>query len=492
MANISILELVPKTFTPKYGPEWGSGGIFGLKYYKGVLYFTLAFEAESFFVERECIQKYKFDLVGPQPVSGGDTYGAVETVDDKIYFGGWVHAPAIYGERGASGSTILFNNKFSHVHEYDLRDRRVRLLWKESLRDPERWVGEISEIIYDPVSTQLLLARADGHENLGIYMLDPRSGEINRLSSRPALKGSIYLDYACFDISKFDGIEGFQCLDITSKKLYYYEIEDLNRISIDGDGSPIYSMGSAIEGYGRYFAFIRSGLIVGNPVEPIYDGMYFVRLFDYGISGLSPRRSNSITVGGGILVAYSAYVESAYHVDNLELTRRLNYITSPTVLVYISPPVARIVGVLGARVTSLERVGDKILVGYSTTANLGGRDAALVDAGVRGITMLDESIITRQSPPYSARIPIREILDRTFGGVPLYGYREKYLTIYSNKDLVLQINEYDVGLPPQFYGREYVRVKAGREVIDLGGYRHIVSFKLHEGGGEGLIIVDLY
>ncbi|MEM0457737.1 MAG: DUF2139 domain-containing protein, partial [Sulfolobales archaeon] len=387
--------------------------------------------------------------------------------------------------------TILFNNKYSHVHEYDISERRVRLLWRDTIKHPEKWAGEISEIIYDPVSTELLLARADGHENLGIYTLDPRSGEAKRLSSRPALKGSKYLDYICFDISKFDGVEGFQCLDLISRKILYYELEDVKRISVDEDGTPIYSMGPATEAYGRFFAFVRSGVFVGNPVEPVLDDMRFVRLFDYGVSGLSPRRSNVINVGGGILVAYNASVETAYHIDDLGLSKRLNYVVSPTVLLYITPPAARIVGVLGARATSLESLGDKILIGYSTTANLGGRDATIIDSGVRGITVLSEDIIYSPNPPYSARVPLREISGRTFGGIPLYGYKEKYLTIYSSKDLVLQINEYDLGLPPQFYGRDLVHVKSGKDIIDLRGYRHIVSFKIHNGPSDGIAVIDL-
>jgi len=33
-------------YLPRYGPEWGSGVIFNLKYYSGVLYFILIFEAD--------------------------------------------------------------------------------------------------------------------------------------------------------------------------------------------------------------------------------------------------------------------------------------------------------------------------------------------------------------------------------------------------------------------------------------------------------------
>ncbi len=73
-------------YPPGYGPEWGSGGIFGLKYYHGFLYYTLAFEAESHFIGRGRHRIYRFELVGSQPVSGGDTYNAVDTADEKNLF----------------------------------------------------------------------------------------------------------------------------------------------------------------------------------------------------------------------------------------------------------------------------------------------------------------------------------------------------------------------------------------------------------------------
>jgi len=487
------LSKIPKTFSPRIGPEWGSGGVFGLRYYKDTLYFTLAFEAESHFIYDEDHQIYRFEYVGTKPVSGGDTYNAVETVDDKIYFGGWVHAPAIYAGREEGGSRILFNNKFSHVHEYDLRERSIRLLWKEGIGDVEKWAGEVSEIIYDPASDQLFIARADGHENLGVYILDPKRGSMNRLSDKPALKGSYYLDYVCFDISTIDAIEGFQCIDLYTRKWSYYQIKDLSKISIDKGGARNYSMGVATQGYGRFFAFTRSGVFIGNPVESELEEISFVRLFDLGTSGLSPRRTTVLSVGGGFLISYNSYVEAAFHLGSQELillSKRLNYITSPTVLLYITPPMARIVGVFGARITSMERIGDKILLGYSTTANLGGRDASLIDSGVRGITIINEDIILGENPPYSARISLEDVSGRTFGGIPLYGYKEKILTIYSDKNSEMIIYEYDLGLPPQLYSEDKIEIRKGLNKIDLSGYRHIVSFNLRD-KMSGVMTIDL-
>jgi len=196
--------ILPEYFySSRYGPEWGSGGIFGLKYHRGVLYYTLAFEAIAHFihVSEGRVRRYRFELVGSLPTSGGDTYNAVEAVDDVIYFGGWVHAPAIYkGREKGSVAEISFVNKYSHVHAYNIDEDLVKLLWKESLHHETDWVGEISEIIYDEVNDRLLLARADGMVNLGLYQIDRKGENYKQLSQKPALKGAMLFDYVCFDI----------------------------------------------------------------------------------------------------------------------------------------------------------------------------------------------------------------------------------------------------------------------------------------------------
>ncbi len=169
-------------FPPRYGPEWGSGGIFGLKYHRSTLYFNLAFEANAYFIREDKTSIYRYEMVGYQPVSGGDTYNAVDSIDNYIYFGGWVHAPAKYLGRGERGATISFVNKYSHVHEYNVDNDQVRLLWKENIHHPTDWAGEVSEIIYNPVEDDLLIARADGMTNLGVYKLDRRTGHTGLVS----------------------------------------------------------------------------------------------------------------------------------------------------------------------------------------------------------------------------------------------------------------------------------------------------------------------
>jgi hypothetical protein len=271
-----VLEIIP----PSYAPEWGSGGIFGLSYCKGVLYYTLAFEAEANFVSEGGRRVYRFEELGPGPVSGGDTYNAVACVDDRIFFGGWVHNPVIYkGKRGYEGE-IDFRNKYSHIHVYDVRDDSIKLVWSESIRNESRWAGEVSEIIYDPLKSKLAVARGDGHENLGVYIVDPSSGRAERASSIPALKGALFLDYACFDMQEdwIRGVDGVQCMDLVSGRWYRFNVDDWSKVSVDGGDVLFRGSGYAISAYTRYFHFFRGGFIVGNPVEPEVDSVSYKAL----------------------------------------------------------------------------------------------------------------------------------------------------------------------------------------------------------------------
>jgi hypothetical protein len=463
---------------PMYGPEWGSGGIFGLKYHRGILYYTLAFEAQSYFYDMNGLRRiYGFEKVGFKPVSGGDTYNAVAAIDDKIFFGGWVHAPAIYRGRSEGGATIDFRNKYSHVHVYDISNDRVDLLWKESMHDPEKWVGEISEIIYDPYNDRLLLARADGHVNLGVYSLGLRGGNVERVLDEPALKGVLNGDYACFSIHYFpQGFQGIECVDLIEEKRFIDKF-DLGKISIDNDVVMYPQVGPLASLYGRVFAFVKGGFLVYDP----YGGeKYFIRLLDIPYSQLGPLRVNAKILGGGVLIAYNMFVHSVIHPANefeAIAKKTTNTIISPTLLLYITPPMIKIIGVFGARITSIEVVGDKILLAHNTMANTAKLDASPYDQGVRGFTPISIDSINREPPPVTITIPGWMIEDKTFGGIPLHGYHEPKLIIYSRKENKLTINEYQATIPPIKMESIQYSVKEGKNIIDLKQFNGIVSFK---------------
>ncbi|MGC8911937.1 MAG: DUF2139 domain-containing protein [Nitrososphaeria archaeon] len=480
-------------FPPRFGPEWGSGGVFGLKYYRGTLFFNLAFEGEAHFLDEEKEYLYCYELVGPKPVSGGDTYNAVDVVDDCIYFGGWIHAPALYSRDGGRRS-ISFINKFSHVHEYNIREKKVRLVWKEGISHPTEWAGEVSEIVYNPVDDKLLLARADGHKNLGVYSLNRKDGSIIQLTSEPALKGTLFLDSVFFDISYLGYLKGLQFMDLFDKRWSKVYVEDFSKISVDGGNVVKPFIGSMISAYARLFVFVKGGILVSEPAIYEKDSLKFVRLFDFGYSGYSPSRTMSVAYGGGILTAFNSFTHGLVFPQN-ELERNVmveqNTIIGPSLLVYITPPIARIVGAFGARITSIETVADKILLGTSTTANLARFDAMPIDAGYREIVAVDNSIVFGRQPPANFSIPTKLLSTLNWGGIPLYGYNEAILTLDLSSYNKLYVYKYDLRLPVNGSENIVYEVKEGKNILNLKGFDKIVSFKLEKEDPNGTVNISL-
>lgn len=490
----SILSRIPQfEFPPRYGPEWGSGGIFGLKYHRGVLAYTLAFEAETHFQREEGEKVYKFDLIGKARRSGGDTYNAVEAVDDEVLFGGWVHAPAVYEGRTGKGGKILFNNKFSHLHSYNVKEDKVRLLWSDTLAHEWKWAGEVSQIVYDAVGDRLLIARADGHEHLGVFAVNRHTGEAERISETPALKGTPHLDHVCFDVRRdwTKGVEGIQTLDLVTGKWSVKDV-DFSKDSVDGGGAYWPGAGCAISAYSRLFFFVRGGVLIGDPVGDLEE-MRFARLFDFG-TDYSPSRTVCKPVGGGILLAFNAYSQGFLHPRNdfeTEMKGRANYVNGPSVLVYITPPQVRIVGAFGARVTGFEKVGDKLVVAASTAANLGADDATPIDTGYRDLSVLDLRSVLDDNPAVAFSALGEHVTDGVWGGIPLDGRREAELCVTATKGNRLTVYEYDLGLPPQTARSQVVSISQGLQKVELSGYRGIISFKLNQADPKARFKVSL-
>ncbi|MEM3404402.1 MAG: DUF2139 domain-containing protein [Nitrososphaeria archaeon] len=490
MANITQKD---HRFPPRYGPEWGSGGIFGLKYFKSTLFFNLAFEGEAHFLDEEGEIIYKYGLVGPEPVSGGDTYNAVDVVDDFIYFGGWVHAPAKYIKKGER-KTISFTNKYSHVHQFDTKEKQVKLVWKETINSETDWTGEVSNIVYNPVDDNLLLSRADGHTNLGVYSLDRRTGVISQLSSDPSVKGTLFLDSVCFDISSIGDFRGIQHVDLQTNNWSKIRINDMKKISIDKGDVIKPFVGAMASAYAQLFTFIKGGVVIGNPLDGTEDSIQFIRLFDFVLSGYSPSRTTAIPVGGGILTSFNAFTHGLVNPMNEEEKKAMeagNTIIGPSVLVYITPPIARIVGVFGARITSIENCFKKILLGTSTTANLGMFNATPIDAGYREIIAIDEGILSAPSPPTYYSIPGHRVLNQTWGGIPLFGYKDPKFRIKSSKTNRVHIFEYDLGIPIQPPEETTYELHEGINILDLNGFNRIVSFKFDEEDLKSMIYISL-
>jgi hypothetical protein len=481
------------SYPSRAGPELGSGGIFGLKYYKKMLYYTLSFEGEAHFIKDYDEQIYNFRMVGKGPVSGGDTYNAVEVVDDYLYFGGWVHAPAIF-----KNGKISFKNKYAHLHEYNIEDDSLKLLWKDSIHKPTKWAGEVSDIIYDPYEDRLLLARQDGDENLGIYAIDRESGEEEKLSNTPSLKGEILHDSVFFASSDNfgKGLEKIISFDLIDKKWSDFNVENLP--SLDGENVMVNSVGDVAALYNRLFIFTRGGIIIGNPLSG--EKFKAARLFDF-FTFQSPMRSNALYINGGVLVAYNAHHDAIYTVKSVEDKIRYtltNAIVAPTLLVYITPPQIKIVASMGARVTSMETVGDKIVMGTNTTPNLGAGDDIPYDSGHRSFSIINMDVLQSSPPPVSISIPLELIslvMQKTkhhnFGGIPLDGYKNPEMVIYASKTNRLTISEYDLSLPLDESYKDNFTLIPGKNRIDLQSFSGIISFSLKNIDPKGKIKIVL-
>ncbi len=464
-------------YIPGYGPEWGSGGIFGLKYHRKTLYFTLAFEAKAHFLTESRETIYDFSLVGSPPRSGGDTYNAVTAIDEKIYFGGWVHAPASYNRERRE---LSFITKYSHLHAYDISNDEVELLWKEGARQKTTWAGEVSEILYDEMEHRLLIARGDGFRNLGVYSYDLDNRKMSSLTNSAAIKGTIFLDHAIFNQGGLF-FNGLQCVDLNSGKVLKIDLDRTEKASRDGAGIENPRILGNIGTTSMNIAvFVKGGIFMGNPLEQREkeSAMTFIRLFDFPLSQCSPFRTNCLPVRGGLLTAYNSLP------DMLGLKRS---VVMPTLLVFVSPPMVKIVGVYGARITSLEKFGSKILVASNTTPNTAKPIA--MDSGYREITVLNDDIIDRRPPAYYLTLRGNIVKDKVWGGFPLAGYKNASLKIIASKSNKLTVFEYNTELPVA--GEPLItkyHLKEGKNIIDLKGFHCMTSLKFEKTDDQSIIL----
>ena len=473
-------------FPPGKGAEWGSGGIFGLRYYNNVLYFTLSFDGKAYFLRDDAKKIYEFELVGEKPVSGGDTYNAVESVDEFIYFGGWIHAPVKFDKERRK---ISFMHKYSHVHAYSTESDEVKLLWKEGAGMEDEWAGEVSDIIYDPCEDKLLLCREDGHVNTGIYELGRRGGEARVINENPCLKGAKVHDFAFFGIGKnFDwGMREVHVLDLVTRKWQRFSPKE----SVDRNPFVLPKLGDVQSAYNRMFAFVRGGAFIGNPF--LGEEIKFFRLFDFP-DLYAPIRVNALPLGGGILAALNAHHDACFRSGEDFSEKMSNLISSPSLVIYMAPPSVKIVAALGARVTSMEKMRGKILLGCNTTPN---SETSAFETGNRDVVIFDEKIIREKPPDLSIAINGKSLAEfgkkfnaRAFGGIPLEGYKECRMIIHAKSSNALKIYEYDLSLPLEQAEEEKISLERGRNSVDLSSFCGVVSFKL-EKPVEGKIRIKL-
>ena len=474
-------------------PEWGGGGVYGLLYHRGSLVMTLAFDAETIVASSSCsIDRYDYSLVGSPPRSGGDTYNSVVAVDNTVYFGGWVHAPPDY-----RGGRLFFTNKYSHVHYYDMDNYEFGLLWSESIHDERLWAGEVTDLDYNPVTGDLLLARGDGHRNIGAYILTRGNGgwRAERLEAGTYLRLTLHDDKACYVEDVRWSTRGF--------KVTCFTLEDYRRDGgvavepepVDGLGRVRYPRVGDVQSLHRSLYVAAKGLLAVVDPNPEGGGEWRVlRLLDMGCAFYAPFRSNMLPYLGGLLAAYNASTMATI-VGTDEVPRDVQSASlrppADTLLVYITPSSIRIVARLGLRVTSMTSMGGDILVAANTLPNLERYDATRTDWSVKTLAVLPSTIVTNtRPPPVTITLHGSQVGAGPFGGIPLEGYREARLLVKSSRQNKLTV----VGYTPtgEVVDKESFGLNAGVNRIALDGYTPLlVSMKLEKHDPKALVVITM-
>ncbi|ABM80481.1 DUF2139 domain-containing protein [Hyperthermus butylicus] len=472
---LSKLELPSNSLSP----EWGGGGVYGLLYHRGTLYYTLAFEAIAFFHHDDCETRiYRFEHIGKPPRSGGDTYNASVAVDGTIYFGGWVHAPTDVLHTADGRSVISFTNKYSHVHAYDTGERSVKLLWLEGGGDKRQWAGEVTDLLYNPSTDTLLAARGDGHFNLGVYEIDRRRGAARRASGKRVLRGTIYMDYACFTLHHgWGGRPGLHCINLDNySQTVTVELDPVETYSVDGGGLWGYRSGDIEAAYTKLYAAVKGGIIV---FDPFGNEHVFVRMMDFHYNTYGPLRSNILPLAGGLLVAFSAQSHATVRgTDELpEVQQKASQRpVAPSILVYISPPTARIVAALGVRITSMTLMGSKVLIAGNTVPNLERYDATRIDYSRKSIVAFDAGrLLTNPPPPLVIELEGWIVDNKQFAGIPLTGYRYAELEVKTNKTNRITVYTYTLNTPPGNADTDTYTLHPGKTRIDLTTHRSLIT-----------------
>ena len=344
-------------------------------------------------------------------------------------------------------------------------------------------MGEVTDLLYNPLRDSLLAARGDGHVNLGVYEIDRRGGSSQLVTGTRVLRGTIYADHACFTLHYgWGGTPGITCLDLETYRESKVSVNDTNKRSADNGSMPLYRSGDIASIDTWLISLVRGGIITFDPLgseEP-----WFTRLLDFHHSPYGPLRSNALSIGGGVLAAFNASTHSTIAgTDELPLEQQRASRKPPTqtLLVYLSPPVARIIGALGVRVTSMALAGPYILIATSSCPNLERYDATRIDPSIKTIQVLRHDAIYSSPPPVLFNFPGWYVGNHYWGGIPLTGYREAVLEIITRRSTVLESYTYTLSTGPRGADKDRYEIGPGRNQIDLSSQRSlIVSFKLRD------------
>ncbi len=400
-------------------------GAYGLAPLPGALLLTLYCDAAllAFEESSRCscrVEVYRFESLGGA-WRGGGASNAVAVVDDQAYTGGYLEQP-VATTSGVESRRLLY------VYRYVAHGGFAPLWSQES-------PGDVLSLVYNPPRDTLLAVLGEGHPRPGVY-------EVSRTGARlvapiSVAAGAMVEDGVCFAHEPTGGrVPSLTCLDPLDYRGHTRGGQQLET-SVDGhmvDTPKPYVVAPA-PGRGGVMVAARGMIAVYTG-----DGVEAYRFMD--LPGYRPARNTAPAPEGAPLLLY---------------TRP----GGPSIVVEARRPTPRIRAVIPGEATSLAYMGGSLVAAARSGCE---RSLALVRERERSL---------------SIRFTVA---DKPVGGVPLEGYREPRLTVYTEAETVLTVYGYDLEAGPAGAEAARYRLAKGANVVDLSDMRGlVVSMKLDSG-----------
>ncbi|WP_255446867.1 DUF2139 domain-containing protein, partial [Sulfolobus sp. B1] len=421
---------------------------------------------------------YSYEVLGKLPKAGGDTHGAITNSKDLVFFGGWLKAPP--GLLVSSDRTLVkqdMREKYSHIHAIDDKDR-VELLWSRKWDDkipPNHWYGEVTDLVYDGHENTLYFSRADGHAELGLWKLslgDRKAEWIIR--DRTVYKLEIKDDKifgTVFNPAHFENssIVVYDMIENKSKIVEEFEfgINLDDKIKIKRDG------GQIVQLQNKLISFYGGALVVSDPYKDkhtLYPFLEVINNESERPSYIPGLRTQKVYLMGIPIIG----------VNPSEGLTEPTLRTTVSMILRVDPVVPQIISISGF-ISGIVSDGYNV---YFGTSYANHSPAYTYRSGEGKIY----AIRTRElmSNAWNAiRIWIFDgsyVKGNTgikgwFGGIPLKGFTNKKLRVFTDESTNLNICEYNL---LSKVVEDHIHLREGWNTVDLSSYYDLLAFSFDE------------
>ncbi len=442
-----------------YAPEWWSHKALWLKFHPRTRELIIHDGVcAKVYADGELIYAYqlfdKFKTGGKR--FGGDTWGAIVNTEDSVFFGGFA-----YADVSLSDSSLVFVNKYSHIHRVGPDGRAVDLVWYDGPGTTTGYKPEVTDMLYSPKDNAIYFTRGDGGTD--IWKLDLNTMQVSQVTNtgKSVFKMELFDDMIITGGPDGYGSEGHIVI-------YNLKNGSTNVVtSVIGkfiDNTPSYRNGQVVQYMNRVWIFGTGSVI---EFEPKFNAFFQFPFFRFNkIPKVVGIRSQKTYIGGTPIVAVNPMGSD----DEPRMPAGL--------MLRFETPVPQIIMPTGY-VTGLETDG-KYLYIASTPQNHNYRvNPVNYQPGRGGVFAIPVSDIMRK--PLAPVEFLDEVDNWSAGnyylGVPINGFSKRVLKVRAPASFTLRLAFYYIWpASTGNHAEEYdVSLSAGMNTVDLSSYDGLVA-----------------